>query len=54
MIKQENILIDLIQDPQKRIDLGKKGRKFALKWHSAKSGGKKMDEIYSSILNSSI
>ena len=50
----KTVLIDLIQNPQKRIDLGKKGRKFALKWHSAKSGGKKMDEIYSSILNSRI
>ena len=47
----KEVLIDLIQNPQKRINLGKKGREFALKWHSAQSGGKKMDEIYSSILD---
>ena len=47
----KEVLNDLIQNPQKRIDLGKRGREFALKWHSAKSGGKKMDEIYSSILD---
>ena len=47
-IKQ--VLIELIEDPDRRRELGKKGRAFALKWHSAKAGAKRMNKIYSDLL----
>jgi hypothetical protein len=46
----KEILIDLISNSQKRIDIGIKSRAFAVKWHSSKVAAGKMDEICSSLL----
>ena len=46
----KEILINLIENPKKRDQIGIKGRKFAMKWHSSISGAKRMNEIYSSVL----
>jgi hypothetical protein len=46
----EEILKELIANPEKRIGIGKKSRAFAMKWHSKEAGAKKVDEIYKSIL----
>jgi len=46
----EEILKDLILNPAKRKEIGRKSREFAVKWHSSEAGGKRMDEIYSSLL----
>jgi len=45
-----DVVVDLIQNPQKRASIGKKTREFALKWHSASAAAKKMDNIYSELL----
>jgi glycosyltransferase involved in cell wall biosynthesis len=46
----EAVLTDLINNPQKRKEIGERSRKFAEKWHSSDSAAKKFDEIYSKLL----
>lgn len=43
------VLIDLIVNEDKRKEIGKKSREFAIKWHSAESGAKQLDKIYLSL-----
>jgi len=45
------VLIDLIVNEEKRKEIGKKSREFAVKWHSAESGAKQLDKIYSNLLS---
>lgn len=47
-------LIDLIVNEEKRKEIGRKSREFAVKWHSAESGAKQLDVIYSNLLNNLI
>lgn len=44
------VLIDLIEHPEKRADLGRRGREFAVKWHSSRVGAKRFDAVYSRLL----
>jgi len=44
------VLVELIEDPARRRELGEQGREFALKWHSAQAGARRFDEIYSELL----
>lgn len=46
----EDILRDLIANPEKRCEIGQRSREFAVKWHSAEVGGRRFDEIYSKLL----
>lgn len=46
----EKVLKDLIEQPEKRAEIGKRSRAFALKWHSAEAGAKRLEQIYSSLL----
>jgi glycosyltransferase involved in cell wall biosynthesis len=46
----ESVLKELVQDPHRRRELGRRSREFALKWHSAEAGARRMDQIYSSLL----
>lgn len=46
----EGILRELIANPEKRREIGQRGREFAVKWHSAEAGGRCFDEIYSKLL----
>lgn len=46
----EGVLRDLIANPQKRHEMGRRSREFAVKWHSAEAGGRRFDEIYSRLL----
>jgi len=48
----ESILKDLINNPDKRFEIGKLSRNFSLKWHSATVAAKKFDEIYLKLLYS--
>ena len=45
------VLKDLVQNPEKRKEIGRRSREFALKWHSAEAGARKFDQIYSELLN---
>lgn len=47
----KSVLIDLIMNKEKRVEIGKKSREFAIKWHSKEAGAAKFDEIYSSLIS---
>ena len=44
------VLIDLITNPAKRAELGRRGREFAVKWHSSVAAARRFDAIYSDLL----
>jgi glycosyltransferase involved in cell wall biosynthesis len=44
------ILKDLIEHPEKRLEVGRRSREFAVKWHSAEAAARRMDKIYSDLL----
>ena len=46
----KEVLLDLVYDPAKRRELGRRGRDFALKWHSAEAGARRFDRIYRTLL----
>jgi hypothetical protein len=47
----ESVLTDLILNPEKRRELGRRGREFAVKWYSAKNAAVVFDRIYTQLLN---
>ena len=47
----EDVLKDLVRDPERRRELGERGRRFALKFHSAEAGARRMDQIYRELLS---
>jgi len=47
-----DVLVDLIEHPEKRKEIGRRSREFAIKWHSAEAGARRMDKIYSDLLKS--
>jgi glycosyltransferase involved in cell wall biosynthesis len=44
------VLKDLVEDREKRLAIGRKSREFAVKWHSAEAGAKRLEQIYSALL----
>lgn len=46
------VITDLIKNPRKRAEIGKRGRAFAEKWHSSSAGAKRLDKIYCDLLKS--
>ena len=46
-----DVLKDLILHPEKRMDIGRRSRDFAVKWHSAEAGAKHFDRIYADLLS---
>lgn len=46
-----DVLKDLIEQPEKRLEIGRRSREFAVKWHSAEAGAKRFDKIYSELLD---
>jgi glycosyltransferase involved in cell wall biosynthesis len=47
----EGILKDLVNDPERRRELGERSRAFAVKHHSAQAGARRMDQIYRELLS---
>jgi glycosyltransferase involved in cell wall biosynthesis len=47
----EDVLKGLVGDPERRRELGERGRAFALKFHSAQAGARRMDQIYRELLS---
>jgi hypothetical protein len=46
----EDILRELLLNPERRNEIGARSREFAVKWHSSHSGARRFDEIYSRLL----
>jgi glycosyltransferase involved in cell wall biosynthesis len=46
----ESVLRDLIADKENRLEIGRRSREFAVKWHSAEAGARRFDRIYSELL----
>jgi glycosyltransferase involved in cell wall biosynthesis len=46
----EEALCDLIKNKEKRLELGHRGREFAVRWHSAEAGARRFDRIYRELL----
>jgi glycosyltransferase involved in cell wall biosynthesis len=46
------VLLDLVEHPEKRAEIGRRSREFAVKWHSARSGAAQLDPIYRELLAS--
>lgn len=44
------VLKGLIENREKRIEIGRRSREFAIKWHSAQAGARKFDHIYTELL----
>jgi glycosyltransferase involved in cell wall biosynthesis len=44
------VLVDLIDHPEKRAEIGRRSREFAVKWHSSRAAGRRLDAIYSGLL----
>jgi glycosyltransferase involved in cell wall biosynthesis len=44
------VLLDLILNPDKRREIGRRSREFAVKWHSAEAAGARFDAIYRGLL----
>jgi glycosyltransferase involved in cell wall biosynthesis len=45
-----DVLKDLITHPEKRQEIGRRSCEFALKWHSAQAGAKRLDRIYCDLM----
>ena len=45
-----DVLVDLIEHPEKRAEIGRRSREFAIKWHSAEAGARRMSELYLEVL----
>jgi glycosyltransferase involved in cell wall biosynthesis len=41
-----DVLVDLVKHPEKRREIGRRSREFAVKWHSSQAGARRMDKIY--------
>lgn len=44
------VVRDLVESPAKRQEIGQRSREFALRWHSAEAAGRRLEEIYLSLL----
>jgi len=45
-----DVLKDLVEHPEKRREIGRRSREFAVKWHSAEAGARRFDQIYTELL----
>jgi hypothetical protein len=45
-----DVLVDLIKHPDKRSEIGRRSRQFAVKWHSMQAGARRFDKIYGELL----
>jgi glycosyltransferase involved in cell wall biosynthesis len=43
-------LRDLVDSPERRREIGRRSREFAVKWHSADAGARRLEEVYLSLL----
>lgn len=46
-----DVLKDLVENPRKRQEIGRRSREFAVKWHSSEVAARKLNQIYRELLN---
>ena len=46
----EEVLLELLRNPEKRAEIGGRSREFMIRWHSGEAAGARMDEIYRRLL----
>jgi hypothetical protein len=46
----EEVLLDLMRQPDKRAEIGRRGREFMLRWHTPQAGARHFDDIYSRLV----
>jgi hypothetical protein len=44
-----DVLVDLMDNPDKRAEIGRRSREFAVRWHGAKAAARRFDELYSAL-----
>jgi hypothetical protein len=44
------VLEDLVRNPEKRREIGRRSREFAIRWHSSQRAAARFDQIYSDLL----
>jgi hypothetical protein len=47
----DDVVRELVLDADKRREIGERGRAFALKWHSAEAGARRMGSLYQRLLD---
>ena len=47
----EDVVRELVLDAGLRRDIGRRSREFALKWHSAQAGARRLDDLYRRLLD---
>jgi hypothetical protein len=50
----QDVLTDLVRDRAKREEIGRRSRAFALKWHSADAGARRMDQLYRQLMTGGV
>ena len=45
-----DVLVDLIEHPEKRAEIGRRSREFALRWHSSTVAAQRFDQIFRGLL----
>jgi glycosyltransferase involved in cell wall biosynthesis len=43
-------LRELVENPERRREIGRRSREFAIKWHSPEVGARRLEEVYLSLL----
>jgi hypothetical protein len=49
-----DVLIDLMDHPGKRAEIGRRSREFAVKWHGSREAARAWDGIYRALLDGSL
>jgi len=44
------VLADLVRNPEKRREIGRRSREFAMRWHSSQRAAQRFDQIYTNLL----
>ena len=48
------VLIDLMEHPEKRAEIGRRSREFAVKWHGSREAARVWDGLYRSLLDGTL
>lgn len=46
----EEVLLDLMRHPEKRAEIGRRGRAFIQRWHSPQAGARHFDDVYAKLI----